>query len=59
MLFRSTDYRLFIAKEKLRGGSAKITGIAKSVGFNDDHYFSQVFSKRVGTTPKKYRLLFS
>ena len=54
-----TDYRLFIAKEKLRGGSAKITGIAKSVGFNDDHYFSQVFSKRVGTTPKKYRLLFS
>ena len=54
-----TDYRIFSAKKALRANSAKITAVARAVGFKDDHYFSQVFSRRVGLTPKKYRILFS
>lgn len=50
------DYRLLIAKYELRGGNAKIAEIAERVGFNDYHYFSQVFSKRVGVPPRKYRM---
>lgn len=51
-----TDYRLRVAKQALREGTAKISYIAEDVGFNDYHYFSQVFSKRVGVSPRKYRL---
>lgn len=50
------DYRLRAAKQALREGNAKIASIAEDVGFNDYHYFSQVFSKRIGTSPRKYRL---
>lgn len=50
------DYRLLIAKYELKGGNAKIAEIAEKVGFNDYHYFSQVFSKRVGMSPRKYRM---
>lgn len=50
------DYRLLIAKYELKGGNAKIAEIAEKVGFNDYHYFSQVFSKRVGMPPRKYRM---
>ncbi|MBR4291759.1 MAG: response regulator [Oscillospiraceae bacterium] len=50
------DYRLLIAKYELKGGNAKIAEIAEKVGFNDYHYFSQVFSKRVGVPPRKYRM---
>lgn len=51
-----TDYRLRAAKQELREGNAKIASIAENVGFNDYHYFSQVFSKRVGVSPRKYRM---
>lgn len=50
------DYRLLIAKYELKGGNAKIAEIAEKVGFNDYHYFSQVFSKRVGMPPRRYRM---
>lgn len=50
------DYRLLIAKYELKGSNAKIAEIAEKVGFNDYHYFSQVFSKRVGMPPRKYRM---
>lgn len=51
-----TDYRLRAAKQELRDGNAKIASIAENVGFNDYHYFSQVFSKRVGISPRRYRM---
>lgn len=51
-----TDFRLCAAKRELRGGRAKVASIAENVGFNDYHYFSQVFSRRVGMSPRKYRL---
>lgn len=50
------DYRLLIAKYELKGDNAKIAEVAEKVGFNDYHYFSQVFSKRVGMPPRKYRM---
>ena len=54
-----TDYRIYSAKKMLRETNEKIITVARSVGFNDDHYFSQVFSKRVGMTPKQYRTTFA
>ncbi len=51
-----TDYRLKMAKQKLLGGKEKISAIAELVGFNDYHYFSQVFARRVGVSPRKYRV---
>lgn len=51
-----TDYRLCAAKRELRESRAKVASIAENVGFNDYHYFSQVFSKRVGISPRAYRL---
>ena len=32
--------------------------ISKQVGFEDDHYFTQVFKKRCNLTPKQYREKF-
>ena len=51
-----TDYRLRAAKQELREGNAKIASVAENVRINDYHYFSQVYSKRVGVSPRKYRM---
>ena len=50
-----TDYRLFIAKKLLTETKDKISSISENVGFQEYSYFSQVFSRRVGMTPQKYR----
>lgn len=49
------DYRLTEAKRALRQTSAKVSAVAEAVGFSDYHYFSQVFSRRVGVSPRKFR----
>ena len=49
------DYRLTEAKRVLRRSSAKVSAVAEAVGFSDYHYFSQVFSRRVGVSPRKFR----
>lgn len=51
------DYRICEAKKALCSGNEKVSCIADNVGFNDYHYFSQVFSKRVGISPKRYRII--
>ena len=45
-------YRVNQAKEKLISGNQSIAFVASSVGFIDSAYFSRVFRKEVGMTPK-------
>lgn len=54
-----SDYMIRIriehAKELLRTTGLKTYIIAENVGFEDAHYFSQVFKKKCGLTPADYR----
>ncbi|MBX3080496.1 MAG: helix-turn-helix domain-containing protein [Anaerolineae bacterium] len=48
-------FRVERAKEYLDSTANDITIIASQVGFNDSAYFSRVFRKVVGTSPRAYR----
>ncbi|MEM8532071.1 MAG: ATP-binding protein [Chloroflexota bacterium] len=50
-----TRYRIKRAKELLDATSASVTMIATQVGFEDVAYFSRVFKKEVGCSPRHYR----
>lgn len=54
-----TDYvaelRISRAKELLENSSLKLYQIAYAVGINDPTYFSQLFKKITGHSPKQYR----
>ncbi len=50
-----TQYRMDKAKELLRCTSMKISEIGYTVGYGDAHYFSYLFKKICGCTPKEYR----
>jgi len=52
-----SDFRLYQAKKKLWRLENKVFMISEQVGFTDQHYFSQVFKKRVGISPQRYRSL--
>jgi len=43
------------AKRLLRSTNAKIYEVAAAVGFNDQHYFSDVFKRCTSLTPLEYR----
>lgn len=47
--------RMDKAKEYLIASDMKINDIAEYVGFNDPSYFSRLFKKLYGITPKEYR----
>lgn len=47
--------RIKQAKELLENSSLKMYEIASKVGFSDQHYFSSVFKKTIGVSPKEYR----
>ena len=49
-----TDYRLIIAKKLLLNGKYKFQEIANMVGFANFKYFSLVFKKRNGLSPREY-----
>ncbi|HEX9921924.1 MAG TPA: helix-turn-helix domain-containing protein, partial [Anaerolineae bacterium] len=51
-----TKLRLEKAKELLRMTSLKSFEISAQIGFNDPHYFSHVFKKHTGQSPKTFRL---
>lgn len=51
-----TATRIRKAMELLRNTSSKSSEIAYSIGYNDPHYFSYLFKKVTGLTPKEYRL---
>ena len=50
-----TSLRIDRAKELLTSTNMKLADIALSVGYNEPNYFSHVFRKTVGITPKEYR----
>lgn len=51
------DYRMTKAQELLRNPSLQysVGEIAHKVGYEDAHYFSRVFRKKVGVSPLQYR----
>ncbi len=49
------DFRINIAKNKLKHSDLKIYEIAEDIGYRDQAYFSDVFKKTVGCSPKEYR----
>ncbi|WP_310604708.1 response regulator [Anaerosporobacter sp.] len=50
-----TEVRMEAAKELLKDGRIKLTEVAIKVGFRDSNYFSKVFHKYVGVSPRIYR----
>ncbi|MBR3763013.1 MAG: response regulator [Clostridia bacterium] len=50
-----TAMRINRAKELLANTSMKLSAIAMEIGYNEPNYFSHVFRKSEGVTPKEYR----
>ncbi|MFP3153993.1 response regulator [Lachnospiraceae bacterium ZAX-1] len=48
-------YRIEKAKDILSTKDARITDVASLVGYNDYKYFSNVFKKHTGVTPRDYK----
>lgn len=53
------DVRIHMARELLTRETKKIYEIAELTGFNSSQYFSIVFLKQTGMTPKQYRQFYS
>jgi two-component system response regulator YesN len=49
--------RIKIAMELLKTTKKRSSEIAYEVGYNDPHYFSYIFKKTTGSTPRDYRQL--
>lgn len=47
--------RLSHARTKLKGSAGSIEEIARQVGFEDPFYFSRLFKRETGKTPREYR----
>ena len=50
-----TRVRIDAAKEKLRSGRERMSDIAFDVGYHDPNYFSYIFKKRTGLSPRDFR----
>lgn len=50
-----TDLRLSKARELLRATQLRASEIAYQVGYNDPHYFSYLFKKHMGVSPREFR----
>lgn len=50
-----TDRRLEACKELLTSSNFSVAQVASSVGFSSQSYFSQIFRKKTGMTPRQYR----
>ncbi len=51
-----TDLRIENAKQLLKTTDVKIYEVCQEVGYQDVQYFGKIFKKKVGITPKEYRL---
>lgn len=49
------EYRINIATEILKGSELSISEIADQVGYDDANYFTKIFKKVKGITPKEFR----
>ena len=56
-----TEYLIYLrlskAKELLKTSNLKSSQIATEIGYNDSHYFSYIFKKTQGMSPKEFRRL--
>lgn len=52
------EYRIEKAKKLLSTSTDSVGDIASSVGYLDATYFTKVFKKKTGYTPRQYRTLF-
>jgi len=52
------DVRIAEARNMLSETALSLPAVAEKVGFEDYNYFSRIFKKRVGYTPRQYRRLF-
>ena len=50
-----TGLRMDRARQLLTETDMRLTDIAMEIGYNEPNYFSHVFRKTVGMTPKEYR----
>ncbi|MCQ5131321.1 response regulator [Butyricicoccus faecihominis] len=50
-----TRVRIDAAKDMLRASGAKMSDIAFDVGYHDPNYFSYIFKKHTGASPREYR----
>jgi two-component system response regulator YesN len=51
-----TRVRIEKAKQLLRDTAMKSADIAAETGFSDPHYFSYIFKKNTGLSPREFRL---
>ena len=51
------DLKITEAKRMLREGSASVQEISESLGFDSPEYFSRLFKKRVGYSPRDFRCM--
>lgn len=49
------EQRVNRAKLLLQTTTMSIAEISRSIGFDDQLYFSRIFKKRIGLSPQKYR----
>ena len=54
-----TDRRLAACKELLISSNLSVAQVASSAGFSSQSYFSQIFRKKTGMTPRQYRSRYS
>lgn len=50
-----TEIRMTMAKKLLKTTQKRSTDIAYEIGFSDPHYFSYIFKKHTGMSPREYR----
>lgn len=52
-----TEHRIKVAAELIKKNEYKIYDICQMVGYKDPNYFTQIFKKCTGYTPKNYAKL--
>ena len=52
------SWRVHIAKGLLSEGKLSVAQVAEKVGIDDPRYFSRLFKKQEGISPKQYQRLF-